>query len=1254
MPRAFANRPAEVTIQVRSHAGGDVEFLVIASGRRGHFDFPEVARRLWRCDWQSGTDYGDYVKNGTCLHMLKTRDGVVEDNLYLAPLVVVLHATGFERVTLSLYFHWRPQRPVIHTTPAWTQNEDDPELQYHFVSTSFAALPPPVGIRQADPPPIAWVAAPLLLILLLPAVAAFVLRQREPPSTASHALLWMHWIQAGSWLFWLMVLPPGRIVPLLAWLPGGSLYLLLVAGSLAFSVPPLLAGAICFLILRARLVPEPEAGSMGQLLRRHLLPEVGLVLFFGLLTMSMAIDSQNWRLPIAASALGITLAVGLFWLAKRRKHGGSAVLERGGLRDRIMELARSAGVRVNRITILRNWSRGEANAAAWYPGRQIFITDSLLSALTKREADAVLAHEVGHFRDTRFRLPTKLCYTFAPLYIMCHVFFPEGSVWPESLLALLAFGLLLFGARVMRKREFRADQWAAFLTQDPLAMIAGLGRLAKLRVLPLDWGPIEGSILSHPSFRRRALSLARHCHIAEAQALAILQDPEVAPNMTGASGEHYDLNVECASSSLVFSGSKKLLHLGRCAMGSPALIVLLVFALASLAGLLPETGGLLHPGTAFLLGLPLVLWLEGRTVIASHRRFFKRTALAVSRSLPSPFEGELVALLPGEDLTPCEGFFVWDFGKLGIDGNLLVYFGERASFSVSRDAVTAIDVISRRVGFRRTYGVRIRTQDGAFIVSEATKGTSRRGASRLEHRWHTWWMGEAEGPSAVAPSRDLPPRILPVRTADPELGSPVRPVVLFLLLQFVAGGALAAILPDNPLTGWAVVAGPALYFLAIFPRLMAAKFMPRPYAPAAPRPPAAPPNAAIPSAPMIAVPLAVPAPDARPAVGTGSTRADKMRAEEAIAMAAGQLRKKAERATGGEADRLLAQARQECDKLLAMNPNHLLGLTVLFRVLTAQAPRQPRAEADVLYAQAEAACRSALVITPEDYNLMACLGATLIQRAKLAAGVETDRLLAQARQECDKLLETKRGSLMGQQLLSYVLSAQATRHSRAEADGIYAQAEAACASAMAMAPEDCNPNVKLMASLGHILLHRALLDPGEKGSGYLTRAREVLEETLRIRPAFDHARILWAHVLVEQSKRAPGEETDRALAEARASFDAAAGTTTDPAMVLRGIAAILLAQAMRVMGEDRVRLLREAKEKFLASETRKPGTGAYRAACVCARLGEVEECRHWLEESREPGILVTRGEIADETHFENVRQCDWFQGLVAEPAPPQS
>lgn len=138
-------------------------------------------------------------------------------------------------------------------------------------------------------------------------------------------------------------------------------------------------------------------------------------------------------------------------------------------------------------------------------------------------------------------------------------------------------------------------------------------------------------------------------------------------------------------------------------------------------------------------------------------------------------------------------------------------------------------------------------------------------------------------------------------------------------------------------------------------------------------------------------------------------------------------------------------------------------------------------------------------------------------------------------------------------------------------------------------------------------------------------------------------------MLFEQSKRSPGEETDRDLAGARAIFDAAAATTTEPAKIHRGAAAILFAQGMRVEGEERARLLREALEKFLSSEALEAGTGAYRAACVYARLGEEEECRNWLEKSREPGILVTRDELAEESHFDDVRQHDWFQALIAEP-----
>src|ERR1035438_7080771 len=94
-----------------------------------------------------------------------------------------------------------------------------------------------------------------------------------------------------------------------------------------------------------------------------------------------------------------------------------------------------------------------------------------------------------------------------------------------------------------------------------------------------------------------------------------------------------------------------------------------------------------------------------------------------------------------------------------------------------------------------------------------------------------------------------------------------------------------------------------------------------------------------------------------------------------------------------------------------------------------------------------------------------------------------------------------------------------------------------------------------MARLGHAQLRRAVIDVDGKSAGKLAEAQVLFETILRLRPSFDHVRILWAHALAEQSKRAPGPETDRALADALASFEAAAAHTNDPAKIMRGQAA---------------------------------------------------------------------------------------------------
>ena len=70
----------------------------------------------------------------------------------------------------------------------------------------------------------------------------------------------------------------------------------------------------------------------------------------------------------------------------------------------------------------------------------------------------MLAHEVGHFRQGPGAFPPILGWAFLTVYIPCHFFIPGDALWIESLLALLAFGLMLVGGRITRRREFQADQ----------------------------------------------------------------------------------------------------------------------------------------------------------------------------------------------------------------------------------------------------------------------------------------------------------------------------------------------------------------------------------------------------------------------------------------------------------------------------------------------------------------------------------------------------------------------------------------------------------------------------------------------------------------------------------------------------------------------------------------------------------------------------------------------------------------------------
>src|SRR5262249_33918570 len=130
-----------------------------------------------------------------------------------------------------------------------------------------------------------------------------------------------------------------------------------------------------------------------------------------------------------------------------------------------------------------------------------------------------------------------------------------------------------------------------------------------------------------------------------------------------------------------------------------------------------------------------------------------------------------------------------------------------------------------------------------------------------------------------------------------------------------------------------------------------------------------------------------------------------------------------------------------------------------------------------------------------------------------------------------------------------------------------------------------------------------------------------------------------------RAKVMPGEETDRLLAEAAEQF-ATRATGADGKALLQGCGVVFWARSWGAEGAEATRLLTEARKKLTEAESHEPGSAAYNLACVCAQLGDEGECRQWLEKSREPGILVSKDQMASEQELGSVRELAWFREML--------
>lgn len=206
-------------------------------------------------------------------------------------------------------------------------------------------------------------------------------------------------------------------------------------------------------------------------------------------------------------------------------------LPEGGLRERLLKLAERSRFVAKSIQVM-DGSKRSRHSNAFFTGfgqfRKIVLFDTLIQQLSEPELEAVLAHEIGHFKKKH--IPKMLVFSalssLAGFYVISvlarqewfyHAFgFAPGSIAPALLLFVLLSGAVLFWFSPLahwwsRRYEYQADAFAAEVMKEPQSLIGALRKLNEKNLSNLTPHPLySGFYYSHPTLveREQALTVA--------------------------------------------------------------------------------------------------------------------------------------------------------------------------------------------------------------------------------------------------------------------------------------------------------------------------------------------------------------------------------------------------------------------------------------------------------------------------------------------------------------------------------------------------------------------------------------------------------------------------------------------------------------------------------------------------------------------------------------------------------------------------
>ncbi len=255
---------------------------------------------------------------------------------------------------------------------------------------------------------------------------------------------------------------------------------------------------------------------------------LGVVLFYPLLVLVLKLVDWTgawwwlwaWAAMMAFQLIMVVLAPVLIMPLFNK----FTPLPEGALRERLFQLAERTAFRSRQIEIM-DGSKRSRHSNAFFTGfgrfRKIVLFDTLVTQLAEVELEAVLAHEIGHFKKKHIpkSLVAAAVGSLVGFYLISllarqewfyHSFgFGAGSILPALLLFGLLSGAVTFWFSPIahwwsRRYEYQADAFAAGVMREPHSLIGALRKLNEKNLSNLSPHPLySGFYYSHPTLLER-------------------------------------------------------------------------------------------------------------------------------------------------------------------------------------------------------------------------------------------------------------------------------------------------------------------------------------------------------------------------------------------------------------------------------------------------------------------------------------------------------------------------------------------------------------------------------------------------------------------------------------------------------------------------------------------------------------------------------------------------------------------------------